>query len=144
MANINKPEKLTAEELKELTDFIGTSVLRNYTFPSQSVGVSSNTVQDMTRMSIPSLENYGDWVEKQNQSSGSSFKGRKGPKKFGNVLASDLVKFLLNLIKYKEYEEYLERLENKKITLQSKLDDLKTPEELRKELKEQLAELETA
>ena len=145
---MSKAVKLTPAENEIIVKFIGNAVLSNETFPSRTLGQNKLTVQELVNFSIPSLENYGEFIEKSANQNGSSFKSKKGPVKFGNVLATDLITFLHLTIQFKEYEAYVRKLKNELEDTNQFLADAESPEEKRAKALEKknqlLKELEVA
>ena len=140
---MTKVENLTQAERQELKDFIGTCVLDGVKFPSNTIGMNNVTIQELTtERTITSLENYGEMIEKLNSKEGSSFKTKRGPLKFNGVLATDLIKALHLIIKFKEYEAYKAKVAKKKAELKTFIEDTKSPEERRNDALAELKELE--
>lgn len=140
---MTKVENLTQAEKETLKNFIGTCVFEGAKFPSNTVGVNTVTIQELfNERTIDSLESYGDMIEKRNNQQGSSFKSKRGPLKFGGILATDLINALHLIIKYKEYEAYKAKLNKKIAQLKAEIQEAKTPQELRAEKETELKELE--
>lgn len=127
-------KKLTAQEKETLMSFIGKCVLEGAKFPGVTIGIDNVTIQQLvTERTIDSLEQYGDAIEKRASAQGSSFKSKKGPLKFGTILASDLINALHLIIQHKEYQAHVANLTKKKVKLQEVIDNAKSPQDLAKE-----------
>jgi len=134
---------LTEKELNQLNQFIGKCVLQNVSFPSNMYGSSNNiTIQDLAgNRSVDSLKKFGIYIKKQLNDSDPDFSDAE-PLKFGDIHATDLVDNLKLLIRYKEYKQKESKLKEELRELKRLEDDLKTPEERRKEVAARKAQLE--
>lgn len=134
---------LSKEEKESVISFIGKSVWENISFPSNSAGYQNITVQEITNKTVAQLESYGTFIEKSYLSTGSRFGKAKSQKTWGSITVNELVTFLELVIKNKEYEAEAKRRESKAKFIKDQLENLKTPEERKKELEAELAGLES-
>jgi hypothetical protein len=149
---MNKQEiealKLTSEENSQLNDFIGKAVRNNYTFGvlTQRVAVTPKMgVQELYNQSEETLITYAGLLDKNIKGHITNFDPRaRGEKAYmiGRVKGSDLLNILQLIIKEKAYNTEVENAILRKENIKAKLEDLKTPEEKRKELEAELSLLE--
>lgn len=139
MAKETPKENLTEIEKAELNAFIVKCVLNNAGFPSEKIGTSKVTIQQLiNEHSVNTLINFGDFIEKKLTANGSSFKSKMGVLRYNNVPATELVSALHSIIKYKEYEEELEARKERMKEVANLLENLKTPTERRTELEAEM------
>jgi len=140
-----KLNPLSKEEKEILFSFIGKAVWENVSFPSNSAGFQNVTVQDIVNKNEQQLTSYGKFIEKSFTSTGSQFDDddSKDQKKWGSITASEFVAFLVLVKKNKKYEAEERKRTAKIKAIKEQLESLKTPDELKKELQEQLVSLNT-
>jgi len=140
---MSKVEKLTLDQESKLTGFIGKAALNNVMFPSRTMGTENLNIQEILNFSISSLENYGEFIEKNSQKEGSSFKSKRAPRKYsGLISSSELIEFLHIIIQYREYEVYQKTMARKIDELNKYIEDTKSPEEKRQEAQKNLLALQ--
>ena len=143
---MEKKVKLTTDERTKLQSFYAKCVENNVVFPSITPGTANNTIQELLHQrNTSSLDRYADVLEKNINSvtrtekrNGTTEKTLPG----SDITYRETVEVIDLIIKDKEYKDYIKSLETKKAILNSKLEDLKTPDEIRKELLEQLKAIE--
>jgi hypothetical protein len=137
-----KKENLTVEEKAKLNAFYAECVSENVIFPSLVPGTNGLTIQELVhRRNIKTLDNYADFLDKQKSNisrtekrEGASEKTISGSK----ITFSRAVEMVDLIIKNIEYENLLNDQAYLIEKFQKELDNLKTPEERRKELIEKL------
>jgi len=140
-----KLNPISKEEKEILFSFIGKAVWENVSFPSNSAGFQNITVQDIVNKNEQQLTSYGKFIEKSFANTGSQFDDDdvKDKKRWGSITASEFITFLLLVKKNKKYEAQERERLNKINDIKVKLANMKTPDEVKKELEEQLLSLNT-
>lgn len=136
------PKPLSQAEESTLLNFIGKCVLRNIALPAQvRFGVNKRfTVQDLCHESPAVLSGIRKSINKAiaefdpEVDAGDELKISKLP-------ATQWAEFILNLLRRKKYEDYAADLRARKKFLVAKINESKTPQELRQEAEQELAGL---
>ena len=141
--------KLSGDENSHLNDFIGKAVRGNYKFNilTNKVGVAPQCgVQEVYNQNTETLIIYAALLDKQIRGHVTNFDPfAEGNDVFmvGKVKGDTLLTILKLIIREKSYNAAMSERVATANSLQSQLDDLKTPEERRKDIEKQLAELTT-
>lgn len=142
---MEKKVKLTFDERYQLNEFYSKCVSENATFPSITPGTANVTIQDLVHnRTISTLDKYAEYLEKGivNVSRHERRKGLTEKTLPGSTITyKSAVESIDIIIKDKEYMFYIDNLKSQKEQLMEKLENLKTPEEIRSELKKQLEEI---
>ena len=143
---MEKKMKLTTDERTKLQNFYAKCVENNVVFPSITPGTANNTIQELLHQrSITSLDRYADVLEKNINSVSRTEKRNGASEKTlpgSDITYRETVEVIDLIIKEKEYQNYVSTMTAKKESLKAKLEDLKTPEELRKEVQAELDSIE--
>ncbi len=145
---MEKKVKLTTDERTKLQNFYAKCVENNVVFPSITPGTANNTIQELLHQrSITSLDRYADVLEKNINSVSRTEKRNGASEKTlpgSDITYRETVEVIDLIIREKEYQEYVRTMSTKKATLEAKLQDLKTPEELRKDIEAELESINKA
>lgn len=136
--------KLSSEEDAKLDSFIGKCIRRNSKFPllTNRVGVGSDiTIQEIYNQNPESIKQLGKFLNKLINDNDPEFSSAQAELKFGTILATELKEALKLILKEKEYKSALSKAVAQKRRLLEAQESLKTPEEKRKEIDAELAEL---
>lgn len=134
-------DNLTNEENSLLISFIGKAVLENISFPSFNSGYDKLTIQQIVIKQESEIRNYGKMIVKNYVPSGSEFDDEEDEKKWGTINANEFVSFLKLLRKYKKSEAVKAAKEKRIAFLKTKLNSMKTEDEIKKELQAELESL---
>lgn len=134
---------LTLEELKWHTDFVYRRVMNNTVLQSSAkFGRELKlTVQELVHSNVKTLQDIGQQIERVAREAGSSDFSAEGPFRINGVEASNWITFLKLQIKLKKAEEAAEEKKRRVKELREKIDNLKTPQELRADAETELRAL---